>query len=42
MRWRFERFAWGIWWIDAVFSVVIGIGMLFVMYALPPLTYGVY
>jgi hypothetical protein len=32
--WRFERFTWGIWWIDAVFSVVIGIGMMFIMYVL--------
>ncbi|KAI5452792.1 Plasma membrane sulfite pump involved in sulfite metabolism [Naganishia albida] len=27
-----ERLTWGIWWIDAAFSVCIGIGMLFVMF----------
>lgn len=29
---RWERFTWGVWWIDAVLSVCIGIGMQFVMY----------
>jgi hypothetical protein len=32
---RWERFTWGVWWIDAVLSVGIGIGMQFVMYASP-------
>ncbi|GHJ86518.1 hypothetical protein NliqN6_2920 [Naganishia liquefaciens] len=28
----FERFTWGIWWIDVILAAIIGIGMLFVMF----------